>query len=257
MMRGGRAAGIVAGVAACVAACGSFVPASEPTDGGTEPDGGTETGGGDGNASADTSAADGGACVLPTCAGETSCKSWTFDSGALAPCQGWTFAGDLADTTHDCSSGNLHVAAGGTLDITATASVDNPKTPYRLRVAMRMRLAEWNAGLIFAVSSGGNIVAQLAVIDLGAGNRRIQLCDAELVVCSPGTVVLTANLERLVVLETDGTGTTLTVDCVRVDAIPPVALATDDGSRTELVFGRNDANPIDGTIDDVSVTFRF
>lgn len=212
-----------------------------PHDGGVPS---TDAGGTDGATS------DGGpACAAETCVDRLGCVFDDFSAG----CSKWSFYGDLATTTHECVAGKLRIAAQNTDDILAVATHPTPTQPYRVRVAARVTIADWDGGQLLAVTVGGSRVAELRADRLGPGTARVSLCDNS--GCATAAPPFAMGTEHLLALDLSSGGVTAFFDCAELATMLPLAPLQTESTLT-VAFGRIDAQPIDGTIDDVLVWFK-
>lgn len=216
-------------------ACGRFSDAPESaTDGGIDA------------ATDSSSAADADAgCPAESCVGREQCESWNFDD-----CKGWATSGDATAT---CKNGKLLIVAEGTLDAQAILTLPTPPSVYTLRVAGRIVVNRWDGGRALAF-----VVAQTAIGVVNArsttlGNKiELELCDGN--ACLGRKLVVDPGSEHQFLLEVSSAQTKLTVDCVPFATLGGSALPTN--STFSLAFGRVDGNPIDGTLDDVVVSYE-
>jgi hypothetical protein len=240
-------------VAALVAALAgaSCAPFSAATPGA---DGGAEGGGpGNGDAAAATDATT--ACVAPTCADAgPSCRSYDFASSTCP--SAWTFGGDPngPSAVHECVNGKLHIAAKNTLDVTATLDRSTPQVPYSVRVSAKLAVANWDGGEVLTLQIGPDATFILSAKILASGFVSLILCPGAGANNRPCATFQTAKSEEhLVTFNVTSSGTTATIDCNDWTTLPATALPT--GDQLSLAFGKVDGNPIDGTLDDVTVAF--
>lgn len=220
-----------------VAACSSF--------GAVEPGEGTADGG-----TADASAADAGACASDSCADAgPSCRSEDFAAG----CGAFELGGDVNGVVRECTDGKLHVAARDTLDAVATLWVDTPLVPYSARVSARIAVKKWDGGRMLRVVLGGTSGFEVRAVLGVDGNPAFKLCDSTSG-CSPVAVTSAPGKEHLFVFDMTPGALSVTVDCA--SAATRAAIALPVKSSLEVEFGKTDADPIDGTLDDVVVSFR-
>jgi hypothetical protein len=189
-------------------------------------------------------------CPAETCDGRTGCTLSTFASGTCAP---FAAAGDTEVTTQDCSSGKMHIAASGTNDLLMTASAPTPTSKYRLRIAFRLSVADWDGHRALEIELAGNTLATMR-IDNFAGTMKAAHCKADTSTCVGSTADFPPGTEHLFVYDIDPTTTTLSVDCVVLGSFPTLDQLT-TGSNVKIQFGHPDADPFDAEIDDVLVWF--
>lgn len=204
-----------------------------------------ETPGSDGGA-ADAAAAD---CPAPTCADKgTTCREEHFESG----CGAIQLEGDPSGTTRECTGGKLHIRAENTLDVFASLTVSTPRVAYSAQASVRMNIVEWDQGDVLAVLVDGKGARIRATPD-PKGNVKLSLCAANRTGCADLPIASTLGTEHLYTFDLTPAGISLAVDCKPVATLPAVPLPT--GSSVRVAFGEVDADPIDGTLDDVVVSF--
>jgi len=221
-------------VVAC-ASCGSFGSDSRGADGGL----------GDGAAAS--------TCAVATCADAgPSCFFTDFDS-----CSADIFnSGDIgtAGVVGECSGGKLRVAADGTLDMTAVLSHDTPDTYDTIRISTSLAIGEWKQGPVMRLGVGGVLVAELDTATVKSGKPSFTLCGDGGVACSAPAFEADRGVSHRFTFDITRTSVSLSIDCV------PLATRTVDvvlGPRVAVAvgFGKTDASPIDGTLDDLSISF--
>jgi hypothetical protein len=199
-------------------------------------------------------APDAATCQLPKCsAQQPSCRAYSFDAN---PCDGVTYSGDSKGVTHDCTGGKLHVAADGTLDDVAHVVVDSPQTFTGIRVGMKLAVNAWDKdGVVVEITTGGRTAAVLTSVSNADGNYQIKLCDriGSGVVGCENAFVARPKSEHALLFTITTTELRLDVDCVAAVSGQPEKPATN--ANVEVIFGKTDAQPIDGTIDDLVVQF--
>jgi hypothetical protein len=228
-----------------IIACTSFTaaPSSGSGDAGSAAEGGTS-----GDGSADGSAL---SCAAPSCAGAgPSCSSSTFDTD----CGKWTFHGDPSGVTKECTSGKLRVAAEGTLDVTAELALTTPGELTAVAVSGRIAVAAWDGGPLLGVRLDGVVVAIVNAVTAASGNIRLRLCD-EAALCASDFVEIDVGTEHVFALDVTSAGVAFTVDC-RPVAIRTARISLATNAPLQIEFGKVDANPISGTLDDVVVAYR-
>lgn len=221
-------------------ACASFTDAAGPTatDGGTGDSSSTD------GAVSDADADPG--CAAESCAGRQQCESWSFDT-----CNPWKLTGDGTAT---CKNGKLLIQAEGTLDAQAVLTVPTPSSSYSLRVAGRIVVNDWDGGRLLAIGFGETLLGALNAERTALGNKiELELCRGP-ADCFDNKLVVDAGSEHLFVLEISNAQTKLTVDCVPFATLSGSALKTSDSLA--IVFGKVDGAPIDGTLDDVLVSYE-
>jgi hypothetical protein len=157
--------------------------------------------------------------------------------------------------TVECTSGKLHVAAQDTLDAWGTLDVDAPAVPYWLRVAARIAVTAWDGGRVLWLEirdypySGAPFELRAGPGDNGF--PAFSLCSAA--GCS-AEVEVRAGEEHLFVIDVRPEGTTATIDCQPLGTAPSVELRV--SAVLHFEFGKLDAAPIDGTLDDLVISLR-
>jgi hypothetical protein len=210
---------------------------------------------------ADSSGADGGAfgadadsaaaCSSASCAdaGDT-CVVRDFQSCGSEV----DFQGDITNATvmKECKDGKLHLAAKYTLDIFAELTFTTPDKYEAVHVAALLAVVDWNAGRVLRVSVGGTVVGEIQTTTDAMG-RTFSFCSNG----DCGTELFRTKAGEAHQLELDITRTSV---ALRVDCKPFATRATmvDLGMKTtvSVSFGRLDANPIDGTLDDLRVSYE-
>lgn len=248
-----KSAGVLAIV---IAACTPFASSSsEPNGSG---DGGDDAGAVSLDASGivDADAAplvDAAVCSPERCNGRRNCRSYDFEAENCPT--DWEQAGDLENNVlMDCVTGKLRVAAGGTLDITASLPLQPLPESTRGRISMLVAADNWDGGPFVRLFHGDTPIVELWA-RMHADKVVYRWCADE--ECTQGETFEAARREeRLVTIELSLVPPTisLSVDCTRLGSRQATMelLSTD----TKLVFGHNDASPIDGTLDDVVVSFE-
>jgi hypothetical protein len=90
---------------------------------------------------------------------------------------------------------------------------------------------------------------------ISGGNVRYTLCAADGTTCDTAHPFDSApGAEHFFAFEVDGAKTSLSVDCAAVATLPGTPLASDRSVTVQ--FGARDGEPIDGTIDDVVISFK-
>ena len=215
-------------------------------------------GGGDGGA--DGAAADAGdaasACAAETCVGEGpscffadfgSCTPDIFNSGD------WGATGVIGE----CKGGKLHVAATDTHDMTAVLSHDTPDTYDKIRISTSLAVGQWEEGPVLRVGVDGVLVAELDTVTVKSGRPSFTLCgevgDGGVACATPAFEPNRGELHRFTFVITR-TSVSLSVDCVPL-ATRMVHVVLGPHVSVAIGFGKVDASPIDGTLDDLSVSF--
>ena len=222
-----------------VGACGSFGAANTADPMATD--------GGDG---ADAAAA----CVLEPCADAgPSCSVHDFAKGCGSE---FGFSGntDMPGVIGTCAGGKAHIAADGTLDIIAELAAQTPGQYDAVRVSARIAVKDWDGGRLLTVQIDRQYVVELRAVLAASGRPRFSLCDAS-GTCAAQTFDANADQEHTFVLDITRTSVALSVDCAPLATFNATIGLT---PRAGLVvdFGHTDAEPIDGTLDDLSVSFR-
>jgi hypothetical protein len=199
-------------------------------------------------------APDGGAgeCAPPSCAGAgPSCRSYDF-AGPACPAD-WAFSGEAPPAvTADCVGGKLHVAAASTLDVTSSLELSGPAVaPYSIWVAARIAVQQWDGGEVLHLDVGSEMPFELSAKIMPSGDPSFELCTS---VDCRASFDSAPGAEHLFQFDVTPSGTTATVDCQPFGTTPAVVLGT--SAPVTLTFGKSEANPIDGTLDDVVVSFR-
>ncbi len=239
---------IVLALAPGFVACASFK--------GTDAVGGTDDGRMDAKPG---SGGEGGACITPTsCPPDTpSCKYYDFSS-ATCP-QDWKPGGDvgMSGVVYECGAGNLHVAAKGTLDVDGDLSVPIPSADTKtIFVSANLTIKTWIASSIatklpiLQLSNGVSRVIVYGDMNVDA-NVRFTTCP--MVGDCSSTFVSVPDKTHLFQFELTATGVSIAVDCAHAFSLP--AFPVDSAQAFHVVFGTVDGEPIDGTIDDVRVSF--
>jgi hypothetical protein len=186
------------------------------------------------------------------------CVKYSFT--AQCPPTGWTFTGDAP--VKECRDNRIHLLAQGTQDATAELLVQTPGTLRGARIEFRLAIKQWavlNGGRARVIAAGAQSGTGVAItaIENALRDYDIQLCRIDNNGLRQNCVDLTtisANAEHVMSFDWSETGFTAIVDC-SAQAIQPTAPIGGD-QDFGLIFGLNDASPIDGTIGDVTVSFR-
>ena len=192
-----------------------------------------------------------GDCSSASCADAgPSCRSYDF-AGPACPAD-WAFAGDGPPAVvGDCMTGKLHVVAADTLDVVSSLTVPGPAGPYAVFVSARIAVQNWDSGDVLQLDVGPETPFELRAKIAPPGNPTFELCTS--VGCS-ASFDSAIGAEHLFQFDVTSSGTTATVDCQPFGATPAVVLGL--SQPITLLFGKADANPIDGTLDDVIISFR-
>lgn len=191
-------------------------------------------------------------CAAASCEGEgPSCRSFDFSEvgcpADFQPSGNTSFPGVVAD----CQSGKLHLSADDTLDVQASLALDAPDTDYSVRISARIAVTDWDGGPALSLRIGPTRPFALHAGMTPAGNVSYELCQESTCVA---TYESAPGKEHRFDFEVSSSGTVATVDCESFGATPALALPTSTG--IEITFGKVDAQPIDGTLDNVVVAFR-
>jgi hypothetical protein len=114
---------------------------------------------------------------------------------------------------------------------------------------------EWDAGRLLTIQIDRQYVAEIRAVNAASGKPRFSLCDPNGGTCAQQTFDANGDEEHTFVLDITRTSVALSVDCAPLATFQATVGLT---PRTGLLvdFGHNDADPIDGTLDDLSVSFR-
>jgi hypothetical protein len=234
------------------AACGSFGSDSAGADGGGGDAAGGDAGGGD------AAGGDAGASVA-TCPAETCADAGPtcfFDDFATSCRKEISFnSGDIGapGVVGECKDGKLHVAMIDTLDMTAHLAVDTPDVYDSIRVSTSLAVARWDLGPVLKLTLDGAPVGELdfAVVKTGPS---FTLCGVGPADCAPTAFGPTAGEAHRFTFDITSTTVSLSVDCkplatrnVAVKLVPRATVGVD--------FGKVDGVAVDGTLDDLSVSF--
>ena len=160
----------------------------------------------------------------------------------------------MAGVVGECTGGKAHVAADGTLDIRAELAVETPGQYDAVRVSARIAVKDWDGGPALTVQLDRTVIAVIRAVKAASGRPRFSLCDAA-GTCANQTFDANVDEEHTFALDITSASVTLSVDCVSLASYPAnISLATRAGLLVD--FGHTDAAPIDGTIDDLSVSYR-
>lgn len=202
------------------------------------------------DASAD--AADAG-CSYPSCAGAVTCVSEQFQSG----CGAFALNGDSdAMVTKTCTGGKVTLKADGTYDARAEATYVLPTAPYTsVRVGTRVVINDWDGEALLAYAIGVNELATIkAEYNDSFKQLTLRLCRAGACDDSNRYIGPLDKQPRAIVIIATKDDVKLEVDCKPAGSLKGIELATK--VPLGVRFGHNDANPIDGTLDDVLVDVR-
>ncbi len=196
----------------------------------------------------------GGKCETDAC-NARSCRRYDFEGGDCGA--DWTLGGDSPAPSNpyarDCNGKRLHIAADDTQDVIASVSVPTPNVAFNaVRVSTRMNLADWDGKPVLVLTLEGKRIAVLKANTDILGDGFLLLCDGG-GACSE-QVPFPFDEEHVVLIEVTASAATLSVDCVQRAKVAGGKLTP--SSYAELAFGHADANPLDGTFDDVAVVFR-
>jgi hypothetical protein len=226
-------------------ACGSFGAESAGTDAGADAADAADAG----------DAGDAALSCLPeTCAGAgPSCFFDDFEAGCRSEIQ---FSGDdgMPTVVGGCAGGRLRVAARNTLDMTAQLSLTAPDTYDSIRVSVGLAVAEWQMGPVLRIGVGGTLLASLDVAKVKSGNPAFSLCGEGGAGCIAPAFEMKAGEVHRFTFDITRTAVTMSVDC-KLLATRTVAVTLAARADVGMAFGKVDANPIDGTLDDLSVSF--
>ena len=202
--------------------------------------------------------ADAGTCPRETCDADAGVACWFADFAApTCPTVDWDyFSEPSVGSSLECGDGALHVIARNTADVEATFGVKTPRVPYGVRIALTLVLNEWDGGRVLAADIGAN-PAFVLLAGTGLGRRfALQLCPT-LSADSGCLDVAGASLEpgtpHVLAVDITSEATRLSVDCGAPTSLPPIAL--EQNADLRLSFGKSDGDPIDGSIDDVKVSW--
>jgi hypothetical protein len=181
--------------------------------------------------------------------GPPSCRSEDFTAG----CGAFELSGDPSGVIRDCARGKLHVAAKDTLDAVGTLWVDTPLVPFATRISARVAVTAWDGGSMLRITLGAASGFEVRAVLAASGNPQFTLCESTSG-CSPIAIESAVGREHLFVFDLTADGLSLSVDCTPV--LHRAAIALPVKSSLAVTFGKSDAEPIDGTLDDVVVSFR-
>lgn len=237
-------AALLALVVGGAGACATFQDAPGGDDGGTM---GAEASAPDGEGGLDATAP----CV-ETCSGKgPSCTSLSFPPGDGCP-PSLFFSGDTK-VTRECIDGRLHLAASGTLDVVAAYAVDVPLVEYATRVGARVAVKSWTPGPLLRIDVSGVPIAEIDAEVSPAGRVRFVACAGAASGCGP-VLELAKGEERLFVVDASKSEIAVFAGCERWTTLPGKSLPK--SGKLTVRFGRTDGDPIDGTLDDLVVSFR-
>lgn len=197
-------------------------------------------------------------CEVGACPQATpSCRSYSFDGprDRDTSCPGdWTISAD-SDARATCADGKLRLAGEGTQDVEARLSVRTPGMLDGVRIAARFTIEAWDGGPWLELIVGEETAGVVRAGTVASGFFRLELCRSRddsdgcvsLAEVAPGS-------EHVIELDVSRDATQVSVDCAAPRTQP--GLAPPASSNVELVFGKVDADPIEGTLDDVVVSFR-
>jgi hypothetical protein len=242
-MKWARSASSLTLVAALMcAACGSFGADSPAADAGVS------RGADAGDAAA--------ACPVETCA--PTAAFCLFDDFASGTCRKeLTFStGDIGKpgVVGDCKDGRLHVAAAGTLDMIAELTYEAPDIYDSVRLSASLAVVDWDLAQVLRLSLDGALVAELDFAKTASGDS-FTLCGAAGADCAAQAFVAPAGEAHRFTFDITRTTVALSVDCKPI-ASRTVTSTLAPRATFSMAFGKVDADPIDGTIDDLSVSFR-
>lgn len=189
-------------------------------------------------------------CEAPSCEGAgSSCRSYDFESECPSD---WELTGNFdLGAVGECRQGKVVLAADGTLDVYATLSLESPQLSYAMNVSTRLSFMKWDGERMFALGYGQQDLFRLDGVVTPEGNSRYSLCrDDE---CA-GTFECPKGEEHLFQFDLSGEGFAASVDCQPLGSLPDIELPTTTWLWLEL--GKRDAHPIEGTLDDVVISFR-
>jgi len=192
------------------------------------------------------------ACPAASCTGEgPSCRSYDFEGSACPSDIKLSGNTSMAGVVGECQGGKLHISAKDTLDIFAQLGLQAPDTDYVMKISSRIAITDWDGGAVLNLRISGDTPFELRAGMTPAGNVRYELCQES---SCDGSFEAPPGEEHRFDFEVSSSGTQATVDCKPFASTPALALATSTG--IQLTFGKFDAKPVDGTLDDVVVAFR-
>jgi hypothetical protein len=230
---------LVAVMVAC-ASCGSF--------------GANDGSGADAGPSVDAATDAGDAA--PVCApepcgdGGASCTVHDFSAGCGAS---FAFTGDTSRVVGVCSGGKAHVMAKDTLDVTAELDDQTPGDYQAIHVAARLAVTTWDGGRALTVELDGVVIAELDVVMAASKKPRFSLCNAGN--CAGAGFEANVGEEHLFAFDITMSSVTATVDCAPLGT-RPAQIVMKPMADLLVRFGKTDAAPIDGTIDDIAIAYR-
>jgi hypothetical protein len=239
--RRGTCVALVAIMVAC-ASCGSF-----GANDGASPDAGPSV-----DAAVDASDA-APACAPEPCGdGGASCTVHDFSSGCGPS---FAFTGDTSDSdvVGACGAGKARVAAKNTLDVTAELDDQTPGDYQAIHVAARLAVTTWDGGRALTVELDGVVIAELDVVMAASRKPRFNLCNAGN--CAGAGFEANVGEEHLFAFDITTSSVTATVDCTPL-GMRPAQIVMKPMANLLVKFGKTDAAPIDGTIDDIAIAYR-
>jgi hypothetical protein len=232
--------------ATCVAALGAIVASIACGSFGKESPGGSA-------ADAGVASEAGATCASETCADAG--PSCFFDDFGGA-CPAVTFSsGDKGKpgVVGECSGGKLRVAADGTLDMTAHVSHDTPDLYDSIRVSMLLAVAAWDLGPVLSLTLDGAQVAELDFAQTKLGPS-FTLCAVSATDCAAESFAAKDGEVHRFTFDIKSGSVALSVDCKPI-ATRPLDVKLGPRATVAMVFGKNDANAIDATLDELGISF--
>ena len=240
-----RAPGVIALIAIVVVACGSFGDGS----GGGGGDGGTPIDGAATDGAANGDAANEGdipGCPAESCVGRTECKFYDFETG----CGDWTAGGDGSVVCN----GALRVSATSTKDAEASVTLLTPSEPYSLRLAGRITLTRWDGGRVLVFGFQETPIGILIASETPLTNKiEVRFCRS-VSDCAPQKLTWDPGSKHQLLVEMSAAEIKLSVDCVAFVTLPGAAPPLK--MPLGIIFGKTDGDPIEGTLDDVVVSYE-
>ena len=196
------------------------------------------------------------ACPVESCedAGP-SCRSERFDAGC--PTSNFAFTGDqpgVAGIVGECTAGRLHVVAANGMGVAAVFEGTTPTALRAIHVSARIAATAWDPGPVFTVSVDAVTVAEIRAEGSPTGNPVFRFCAAN-GVCGSTSFTSAVGVEHVFTLDITSSAALVGIDCLPFATVAsPIQIAPDKSLL--LSFGKTNAIGIDGTLDDLLVSFR-
>ncbi len=199
---------------------------------------------------------DGGAgdAAVGMCAAQQCPPSCHFDDFSAGHCPGdWKQSGNIgmAGVVWDCTTGKLHLVADNTLDVFADLDVDVPNQTQVIHISATITITSWSPKKpVLTITLGSSTATLFGEMNV-KGNPQLVTC-TDNVQCTP-TVATTRGAPHRFTFDLSSSGVVATVDCADATTLGGFQLGS---SNLHLRFGAADGTPIDGTLDDVQVSFE-